>query len=248
MSTSVAVPTTGARLAAEAVGTFVLVFVGIGAALTAAGFAGDPGSPVNIGFFGVAFAVGVSVLVNVYALGPVSGAHFNPAVTFGLAAAGRFAWKDVLGYVVAQVIGGTIAAALLFAIMKDSPQASNLGNFASNGWGEASPGGYGLLAVALVEIIATAIFVTVIIGATSDRAPAGFAGLAIGLALTITLLVAIPVSNGSLNPARSIATAVFGGSAPLMQLWAFIVFPILGGLIAGFAFGPLFNSAKKVAA
>jgi aquaporin Z len=223
----------------------VLVFAGIGAALTAAGFVGDPGSPVNIGFFGVAFAVGVSVLVGVYAFGPVSGGHFNPAVTFGLAVAGRFAWRDVASYVIAQIVGGTIAASLLFAILSDSPQVQSLGNFASNGWGEASPGGFGLLAVALTEVIATAIFVTIILGATSSRAPAGFAGLAIGLTLTLVLLVSIPVSNGSINPARSIATAVFGGGEALTQLWAFIVFPILGGLIAGFAFGKLFDGTQQ---
>ncbi len=244
MSETRTTPTTGARLAAEFAGTFILVFASIGTALFAAGFPGDPGSPVNVGFLGVALAFGLSVLVSAYAFGPISGGHFNPAVTLGLAAAGRFAWRDVAGYLVAQIVAGAVATSLLYVIATGRPDAE-LGNFASNGYGEHSPGGFGLLSVILIETILTAVFLTVIIGVTSQRAAAGFAPLAIGLTLTLIHLASIPVSNTSVNPARSIATALYGGGDALAQLWVFIVFPIVGGLIAGAAFKFLFDGTKR---
>lgn len=244
MSDSTQTPTTGARLAAEFAGTFILVFGSIGTALFAAGFPGDPGSPVNVGFLGVALAFGLSVLVSAYAFGPISGGHFNPAVTLGLAAAGRFAWRDVAGYIVTQVVAGAVATSLLYVIATGR-EGADLGNFASNGYGEHSPGGYGLLPVILIETILTAVFLTVIIGVTSKRAAAGFAPLAIGLTLTLIHLASIPVSNTSVNPARSIATALYGGGDALAQLWVFIVFPIVGGLIAGAAFKFLFDGTKR---
>ncbi|GAA1606423.1 aquaporin Z [Leucobacter chromiireducens] len=244
MSDSTQTPTTGARLASEFAGTFILVFGSIGTALFAAGFPGDPGSPVNVGFLGVALAFGLSVLVSAYAFGPISGGHFNPAVTLGLAAAGRFAWRDVAGYIITQVVAGAIATSLLYVIATGR-EGADLGNFASNGYGEHSPGGYGLLPVILIETILTAVFLTVIIGVTSKRAAAGFAPLAIGLTLTLIHLASIPVSNTSVNPARSIATALYGGGDALAQLWVFIVFPIVGGLIAGAAFKFLFDGTKR---
>lgn len=228
-------PSTGARLAAEVVGTFVLVFGGVGTAVLA-------GS--HVGFLGVALAFGLTVVVGAYAFGPVSGGHFNPAVTFGLAAAGRFAWKDVPGYVIAQIVGGVIASSLLFVIASGRPDA-DLGNFASNGYGAASPDGYGILAVVLTETLLTAVFLFVIIGATATRAAAGFAPLAIGLTLALIHLISIPVSNTSVNPARSIASAIYGGVEALSQLWVFLVFPIVGAVIAGLLFKPLFDGLKK---
>lgn len=237
-------PSALARLSAEFIGTFVLVFGGVGTAVFAAGFAGEPGSPVNVGFLGVALAFGLTVVVGAYAFGPISGGHFNPAVTLGLAAAGRFAWRDSLGYIAAQVVGGTAAAAILFAIASGRPGGYE-GTFASNGYGELSPGGYSLLSVGLIEVVLTAIFLLVIIGATSENAAPGFGGLAIGLTLTLIHLISIPVSNTSVNPARSIAAALFGGPEPLGQLWAFIVFPIIGGLIGGLVFKPLLAGARK---
>lgn len=234
---STATPSTGARLISEAVGTFVLVFGGVGTAVLA-------GS--HVGFLGVALAFGLTVVVGAYAFGPVSGGHFNPAVTFGLAAAGRFAWKDVLGYVIAQIIGGAIASSLLFVIANGRADA-DLGNFASNGYGAASPDGYGMFAVVLTEVILTAVFLFVIIGTTSTRAAAGFAPLAIGLTLALIHMISIPVSNTSVNPARSIASAIYGGPEALGQLWVFLLFPIVGGLLAGFLFKPLFDGQKKTA-
>lgn len=232
MSTSHAqVPATSSRLLAELVGTFVLVFGGVGTAVLA-------GS--HVGFLGIALAFGLTVVVGAYALGPVSGGHFNPAVTIGLAAAGRFAWKDVAGYIVAQIVGGVLASSLLYVIASNRADA-DLGNFASNGYGDASPEGYSLLAVILVETTLTAVFLIMIIGATSGRAAAGFAPLAIGLTLTLIHLISIPVSNTSVNPARSIAAAIYGGGEALSQLWAFLVFPVVGALIAGFIFAPLFD-------
>ncbi len=245
MSETQQVPTTGARLAAEAVGTFVLVLGGVGTAVFAAAFPGEPGNPVNVGFLGVALAFGLTVVVGAYAFGPVSGGHFNPAVTVGLAAAGRFSWRDVAGYIVAQIVGGAVAAALIFTVANGQPGGYS-GTLGANGFGEASPGGYNLLSVGLTEIVLTAVFLFVIIGTTSGRAAAGFAPLAIGLTLTLIHLISIPVSNTSVNPARSIASALFGGTEALVQLWAFLVFPIVGALIAGFLFRPLFDGVKKL--
>lgn len=237
-------PSTGARLAAEAVGTFVLVFGVIGTALFSAGFNHGQGG-LNVGFLGVALSLGISVLVSAYAFGPVSGGHFNPAVTVGLAVAGRFSWKYVGGYIVAQIIGGAIATSALFVIAAGAPgdflASAQKGGFASTGWGELSPGGFSLVSALLVEIITTAVFVWVILGVTSSRAADGFAPLAIGLTLTVIALIAIPVSNASFNPARSIATSIFGGPTALSQLWLSIVAPIVGALIAGFTFKILFE-------
>ena len=229
------VPTTGARLAAEAAGTFILVFGGVGTAVLAG---------AHVGFLGIALAFGLTVVVGAYAFGPVSGGHFNPAVTFGLASAGRFEWKGVAGYVIAQIVGGLLASSLLYVIATGRDGAE-LGNFASNGYGAQSPDGYGLLSVILIESLLTAAFLFIIIGATSKRAPVGFAGLAIGLALALIHLISIPVSNTSVNPARSIAAAVYGGGEALAQLWVFIVFPIVAAVIAGFVFRPLFDGVKK---
>lgn len=228
-------PTTTARISAEIIGTFILVFGGVGTAVLAG---------AHVGFLGIALAFGLTVVVGVYAFGPVSGGHFNPAVTIGLATAGRFPWKDVLGYVIAQIIGGALASTLLFIIAIDR-EGVDLGNFASNGYGEASPDGYGLLAVILIEVILTAVFLFVIIGTTSTRATVGFAPLAIGLTLTLIHLIAIPVSNTSVNPARSIAAAIYGGGESLMQLWVFLIFPVVGAVIAGLLFRPLLDGVQE---
>lgn len=240
------VSTLGARLGAEALGTFILVFGVVGAVLFAAGFNGGEGG-LNIGFVGVSFALGLTVVVGAYAFGPVSGGHFNPAVTIGLAVAGRFAWKDVIGYIVAQIVGGIIATALLFAILAGGKNSDLTAQFkgASTGYDAISPGGYNLVAVLLIEIITTAIFLYVIIGVTSSRAAYGFAPLAIGLTLTLLALIAIPVSNASFNPARAIATAIFGGPEALGQLWATVVAPIVGAIIAGATYKLIFDRTKK---
>ena len=244
---SAPVPSTGARLIAELVGTFILVLGGVGTAVFAAGFPGDPGNPVNVGFLGVALAFGLTVVVGAYAFAPVSGAHFNPAITLGLAAAGRFAWKDAAGYIIAQIIGGALASTLIFVVANGQPGGYS-GTLGANGYGEASPGGYDLLSVGLLEVVLTMVFLFVVIGTTSARAAAGFAPLAIGLSLTLIHLISIPVSNTSVNPARSIASAVYGGPEALMQLWAFLVFPIVGGLLAGWLFAPLFDRTRKLTA
>jgi aquaporin Z len=229
--------TTPQRLAAEFVGTFVLVLGGCGTAVLAAGV-----PDVGVGYLGVALAFGLTVLTMAYAVGHVSGGHFNPAVTVGLAMARRFAWRDVLGYVVTQVVAASIAATVLFVIAngKAGFSAKDSG-FATNGYGDHSPGGYSLLAVIVVEVVLTAVFVTVILGTTDTRAPKGFAPLAIGLALTLIHLISIPVSNTSVNPARSTGPALFVGGAALGQLWVFWVMPLLGGLIAGASYAALFG-------
>ena len=239
-------PTVPSRLAAEFFGTFLLVFGVISAAIFAAA---NGVAETGIGWVGVSLAVGITVIAGAYAVGHISGGHFNPAVTIGAAAAGRFAWKDVPLYVVAQVFGGILGTTFVFLIAANGPDgflaAALEGGFASNGYGEASPGGFGLAAVIVTEIVATALFLYVILGVTDRRAPSGFAPLAIGLALTLFHLMTVPVSNASLNPARSIATAVFGGSVPLSQVWVFILAPIVGALIAGFTYKPLFEGLRK---
>jgi aquaporin Z len=189
---------------------------------------------LGIGFLGVALAFGLSVLVGAYAFGHVSGGHFNPAVTIGLAIAKRFEWKGVLPYIVTQIVAASVAGAVLFAIANGKPGFSAVeSGFASNGYGDRSPGGYGLVAGLIIEIVITAIFVYVILGATDDRAPKGLAPIAIGLGLTVVILVAIPVTNASVNPARSLGVAWFAGAAALGQMWLFIVAPITGAVIAG---------------
>jgi len=229
-------PSLGKRLAAEVFGTFLLVFGVIGTALFASG---------NTGLLGVALAVGLTVIGGAYAVGHISGGHFNPAVSIGAAAAGRFAWSDVLPYIAAQIVGGALATTILFAIRAGAPEGSIAGfDAVSNGFGDASPAGFGLVSVLVAEVVLTAIFLYVILGVTDRRAPSGFAPLAIGLTLTLVHLVLIPISNASVNPARSIATAIFGGAVPLGQLWVFIVAPIVGGLIAGFTYNLLFDNKK----
>lgn len=218
------------KYTAEFVGTFVLVFGGCGSAVFAAAFPG-----VGIGLLGVSLAFGLTVLGCAYALGGVSGCHLNPAVSVGLCAAGRFDAKELPGYIAAQVAGAIVAAACLLVLLKARPAGYDpaIGGLAANGFGEHSPGGYDLSAALLGEVILTFIFLTVILGSTSKAAPAGFAGLAIGLTLTLVHLVGIPITNLSVNPARSTGPAIFVGGWALAQLWLFWVAPIIGAAIAG---------------
>ena len=239
-------PTTVQRLAAEFLGTFVLVFGGCGAAVLAAVFlSGD--TQLGIGFFGVAMAFGLTVLTMAYAVGHISGGHFNPAVTLGLAAGQRFAWKDTGAYVATQVVAAIVAAGVLWIVANgvDGFSAKDSG-FATNGYGDRSPGGYDLLACLVIEVVLTAVFLFVILGVTDTRAPKGFAPIAIGLALTLIHLVSIPVTNTSVNPARSIGPALYAGSDAISQLWLFILAPIAGGLLAGYAYAVLFASGEEV--
>lgn len=215
------------KLSAEALGTFWLVFGGCGSAVLAAAF-----PELGIGFAGVALAFGLTVLTMVYAVGSISGGHFNPAVSLGLAIGGRFSWGELIPYWIAQVVGGFVAACILYAIASGKADWVP-GGFASNGYGANSPGGYSLFACFLIEVVLTAGFLLVILGSTSPKAPAGFAGIAIGLALTLIHLVSIPVTNTSVNPARSLGVAAYVGGTPLAQLWLFIVAPLLGAAIAG---------------
>lgn len=223
------------KLAAEFFGTFWLVMGGCGSAVLAAGFPG-----LGIGFVGVSLAFGLTVLTMAYAVGHISGGHFNPAVTLGLWAGGRFPAHAVISYIVAQVAGGIVAAAALYLIASgnDSFDAAASG-FAANGFGEHSPGSYSLLAAALAELILTCGFLIIIHGATDKNAPAGFAPLAIGMALTLIHLISIPVTNTSVNPARSTAVAIFQGDWALQQLWLFWLMPIAGGLLGGFIYRTL---------
>jgi aquaporin Z len=221
----------GARLGAEFIGTFWLVFGGCGSAVLAAAY-----PELGIGFLGVALAFGLSVVTMAYAVGHISGGHFNPAVTFGLYAAGRLPTMDVLTYWVAQLAGATAAAAVLFIVASGQPDFSLADGFAANGYGAHSPGGYGLQAAFTVEAVLTGIFLIVIFGATSAGAPKGFAPLAIGLALTLIHLVSIPVTNTSVNPGRSTSQALFAGDWALDQLWLFWAAPLLGALVAGLGY------------
>ncbi len=240
-------PSLAARLTAEALGTFLLLFGSIAAALFAAGFGeGTDAANKGIGFLGVALAFGLTIVAGIYAWGPISGGHFNPAVTLGLAAAGRFPWKETWPYIIAQLVGGAVGTTLLVLIGLFGPgnwlQEAQAGGFASNGFGEHSPGGFGLGAAIIAEILFTAIFVFVILGVThSKRGTPALAGLVIGLTLTLIHLGSIPIDNTSVNPARSIATAIYGGPDAIVQLWVFIVFPIVGGLLAGWASTALFD-------
>ncbi|RKT78305.1 aquaporin Z [Terracoccus luteus] len=233
-------PKLTSRLAVEALGTFWLVFIGCGSAIFGAKFVtqslSDP-APVQlgIGHLGVAIAFGLAVTTMAYGIGHVSGAHFNPAVTIGVAAAKRFPWKDVPLYVVAQLVGGLLAGGALAGVLS-STGLPVTGNLAANGFGEHSPGGFALGAVLLVEALVTAFFVYIVLGVTKADAPVGFAPLAIGFGLLLAHLIAIPVSNASVNPARSTAVAFFNGEGAPGQLWAFWVAPVVGALIAGSTF------------
>jgi aquaporin Z len=228
------------KVSAEFLGTLWLVFGGCGSAVLAAAFPN-----VGIGFAGVALAFGLTVLTGAYALGPVSGGHFNPAVSIGLWAGGRFPGSQLLPYIIAQVAGGIAGAAILYLIASGKADFSLAGGFASNGVAEHSPGQYSMLAGAVCEFVMTFMFLIVILGATHHRAPVGFAGIAIGLALTLIHLVSIPVTNTSVNPARSTGPAVFVGGWALGQLWVFWVFPILGALVAGFVYKALFEGPRE---
>jgi aquaporin Z len=219
------------RLAAESLGTFWLVFGGCGSAVLAAAF-----PDLGIGFVGVALAFGLTVLTMAYAIGHISGCHLNPAVSVGLWTGKRFAGKDVLPYIVAQVIGALIAAGVLYVIASGKDGFSLDGGFASNGYGEHSPGGYSMVAALVAEIVLTFMFLMIILGATDARAPQGFAPIAIGLALTLIHLIGIPVTNLSVNPARSTGPAVFVAGWALEQLWLFWVAPIVGAALAGLAY------------
>ncbi|MGC9354759.1 MAG: aquaporin Z [Mariniphaga sp.] len=214
---------------AEFIGTFWLVLGGCGSAVLAANFPN-----IGIGLVGVALAFGLTVLTIVYSLGHISGAHLNPAVTIGLWAGGRVGGKTILPYVIAQILGGIAAAAVLYILATGN--GSDIGNFAANGYGEHSPGGYNMLAAIVSEFVMTFMFLIIILGATDDNAPKGFAGIAIGLALTLIHLISIPVTNTSVNPARSISQAVFVGDWALSQLWLFILIPILGAIAAGLVY------------
>jgi aquaporin Z len=214
------------KLSAEFFGTFWLVLGGCGSAVLAAGFPG-----LGIGFVGVALAFGLTVLTMAYAVGGISGGHFNPAVSVGLATAGRFSWNEVPGYVIAQLMGAVAAAAILYLVASGKADFSTAGGFASNGYGEHSPGGYSLFSALVCELVMTALFLMIILGATGKNAPPGFAPIAIGLALTLIHLISIPVTNTSVNPARSTGVALFVGGWAIQQLWLFWLAPIAGAIV-----------------
>jgi aquaporin Z len=214
------------KLAAEFFGTFWLVLGGCGSAVLAAAF-----PEVGIGLMGVSLAFGLTVLTMAYAVGGISGGHFNPAVSVGLATAGRFSWSELPGYVVAQVLGGLAGAVVLYLIVSGKADFATVGGFASNGYGDLSPGKFNLFACLVAEVVMTAFFLIIILGATGKGVPAGFAPIAIGLGLTLIHLISIPVTNTSVNPARSTAVAIFAGSGALQQLWLFWVAPIIGAAI-----------------
>ena len=227
------------RITAELFGTFVLVSAVVGTAIFT--------SP-KAGILPIALAIGLAVVVSAYAVGHISGGHFNPAVTLGAAAAGRFAWKETPYYILAQIVGGALGATFIYVLLVTGPagslDAAVAGRFASNGYDAGSLDGYGLVPVIVTEVVLTAVFLYVILGVTDRRAASGFAPLAIGLTLVVIHLIAIPVSGASVNPARSIASAIFGGPDALGQVWVFIVAPIVGAVIAGFTYGGMFDRKK----
>lgn len=228
------------RLLAEVFGTFWLVFGGCGSAVLAAAF-----PDVGIGLLGVSFAFGLTVLTMAYAVGHVSGAHFNPAVTLGLWAGGRFPARDILPYIVAQVVGAILAALVLYLVASGKAGWDVSSGLASNGFAEHSPGGYDLTSALVIEILLTGFFLIVIMGATDGRAPAGFAPIAIGLALTLIHLISIPVTNTSVNPARSTGPALIEGGIALQQLWLFWVAPLIGGVLGGAIYRGLIAGHEK---
>jgi aquaporin Z len=227
------------KCVAEFIGTFWLVFGGCGSAVLAAGF--TTGAPdhihLGIGFMGVSLAFGLTLLTMVYTIGPISGCHINPAVSFGLWAGKRFSATELVPYIIAQVSGAILASFILYVVASGNPGFDLVASgFAANGYGEHSPGGYSLYAGLVAEVVLTYVFLLVILGATGPRAPAGFAGIAIGLALTLIHLISIPVTNTSVNPARSTGPALFVGGWALQQLWLFWVAPVIGALLAGFTY------------
>lgn len=240
-----AAPTMSQRLSAELIGTFWLVLGGCGSAVFAAKSISTDGYPVGIGYLGVGLAFGLTVLTGVYAFGAISGGHFNPAVTLGAVLARRMEWKALPGYWVVQVVGGLLAGLVIYFVASGRGGFTATGNMAANGYGEHSPGGYSLGAVILAEIVLTAVFLFVILGSTDDRAPKGFAGVAIGFTLALTNLVAIPISNASINPARSTGVAFFNGNGAPAQLWVFWLAPLIGGAIAGIAYPILFGQRDE---
>jgi aquaporin Z len=220
-----------AKLAAEFLGTFWLVLGGCGSAVLAAAF-----PEVGIGLLGVSLAFGLTVLTGAYALGPISGGHFNPAVSIGLWAGGRFPVTQLVPYIIVQVMAGIVGAGVLYLIASGQADFSLAGGLASNGYADHSPGKYSLVSGLVTEVVMTFMFLIVILGATHHRAPVGFAGLAIGLALTLIHLISIPVTNTSVNPARSTGPALFVGGWALQQLWLFWIAPIVGAVVAGFVY------------
>ncbi|MGB0101291.1 MAG: aquaporin Z [Nocardioides sp.] len=235
-------PSTGKKLSAEFLGTFVLVFGGCGTAVLA-----TTNLEVGVGWLGVALAFGLTVVVMAYAVGHISGGHFNPAVTLGAAAGGRIPWRETPAYLITQLVAGIAAGAVLLVIANglDGFSAEESG-FASNGYGDRSPMGYDLLACLLIEVLLTAVFIWVILGATDSRAPKGLAPLAIGLSLTLIHLISIPVTNTSVNPARSIGVGLFAGPDAIQQLWLFILAPVVGGLLAGFTYMAMLGDRATV--
>src|SRR3954454_15154336 len=241
-------PTMLHRLAAEFIGTFWLVLGGCGSAVFAAKFASSDGVSLGIGFLGVALAFGLTVLTGVYAFGTISGGHFNPAVTLGAALARRVEWKALPAYWITQLIGGLVAGGGIWLIVKgQAGWPGRHGNMAANGFGEHAPGGFSLWAVIIAEVVLTGMFLLVILGSTDDRAPKGFAGLSIGLTLTLIHLISIPISNTSVNPARSTGVAFFNGDGAPAQLWIFWLAPLIGAAIAVLAYPYLFGGSEELA-
>lgn len=228
------------KLFAEVFGTFWLVFGGCGSAVFAAAF-----PQLGIGFTGVSLAFGLTVLTMAYAVGHISGGHFNPAVSTGLAVAGRFSFGELIPYIVAQLVGAVAAAFVLYLIVSGKAGFTGVGGFASNGYGAASPGGYSMMAALIAEVVLTAFFLIIILGSTDKRAPAGFAPIAIGLGLTLIHLISIPITNTSVNPARSTSQALFAGGDAVGQLWLFWVAPIVGGIVGALIYQGLLASDER---
>ncbi len=221
---------------AELFGTFWLVFGGCGSAIFAAGF-----PDLGIGFIGVALAFGLTVLTMAYAVGHISGGHFNPAVSIGLWAGGKFSAKELTPYIVSQLIGAILAAAALYLIVSGKEGFETIGGFAANGYGDLSPGGYNMTSAFVTEFLLTMFFLLIILGSTNERAPKGFAPIAIGLGLTLIHLISIPITNTSVNPARSMSQAIFAGGGYLIQSWLFWIAPIGGAIVAGYTHKALFD-------